>query len=82
LWDKSGEAFVKPGQWNHYEIVADGNHIRTSINGQPCVDFTDNSGVPRGIFALQLHAGDATEARFKNLKLEPIMKEAAAAGGR
>jgi putative membrane-bound dehydrogenase-like protein len=82
LWDKSGEAFVKPGEWNHYEIVADGNHIRTSINGQPCVDFTDNSGVPRGIFALQLHAGDATEVRFKNLKLEPITKQAAAAGGR
>jgi hypothetical protein len=25
LWDRSGEAYVKPGDWNHYEIVATGS---------------------------------------------------------
>ncbi|HEY7863259.1 MAG TPA: family 16 glycoside hydrolase, partial [Thermoanaerobaculia bacterium] len=29
LWDKSGEAHVKPGQWNTYEIEARGSQIRT-----------------------------------------------------
>jgi putative membrane-bound dehydrogenase-like protein len=71
LWKESGAVHVKPGEWNRYEIVAIGNRIRTWINGQPCVDLEDTSGVSRGIFALQLHSGDATEVRFKNLRLEP-----------
>ena len=29
LWDKSGEAHVKLGDWNTYEIVAVGSKIRT-----------------------------------------------------
>lgn len=71
VWKESGEKHVKPGEWNHYEIVAVGNRIRTWINGNLCVDLDDaQAGVPRGIFALQLHSGDAMEVRFKNLKLE------------
>ena len=70
LWDKSGEEHVKPGDWNTYEIEAVGGHIRTWINGQLCVDLDDPGGAPRGIIALQLHSGGATEVRFKDLKLE------------
>jgi len=81
LVDKSGEKFVKPGEWNHYEISAAGNHIRTWINGELCADFHDTSGVPRGIFALQLHSGGATEVRFKNLRLELTTDGDASAAG-
>lgn len=70
LWDKSGEAHVLEGDWNTYEIVAVGPLIRTWINGKPCVSLDDPSGARRGIFALQLHSGEATEVRFKNLRLE------------
>ncbi|MCA9044069.1 MAG: DUF1080 domain-containing protein, partial [Planctomycetaceae bacterium] len=35
LWDKSGEAHMKPGEWNTYEVIAEHHHIRTFINGQP-----------------------------------------------
>ncbi|HEY1600790.1 MAG TPA: PVC-type heme-binding CxxCH protein [Pirellulales bacterium] len=80
LSQESGEKHVKSGEWNHYEIAAAGNHIRTWINGQPCVDLKDPSGVPRGIFALQLHSGEATEVRFKNLQLELNPAAEAAAG--
>ena len=69
LWDKSGEAHVKSGEWNTYEIVAVGSRIRTFINGQPCVDLEDPPGARRGIIALQLHSGGATEVRFRNLQL-------------
>src|SRR5262249_46709170 len=62
LWPKSGEAHVKPG-WNTYEILAKGSRIRTWINGQPCVDLDDPAGARRGIIALQLHSGEATEVR-------------------
>ncbi len=82
LWDKSGEAHVKNGDWNKYEIIAVGSRVQTFINGQPCVDLDDpfpplplgegrGEGFPlrRGVIALQLHSGGATEVRFKNLKL-------------
>jgi putative membrane-bound dehydrogenase-like protein len=72
LWDKSGEAHVKSGDWNTYEIVAKGAHIQTSINGQSCVDLTDAAIARRGVFALQLHSGPAMDVRFKDLQLEVI----------
>ncbi|HET6882549.1 MAG TPA: PVC-type heme-binding CxxCH protein [Pirellulales bacterium] len=70
LWSNSGEAHVKAGEWNAYEIMAVGSKLQTRINGQLCVDLDDPSGAKRGIFALQLHAGGPTEVRFRNLKLE------------
>jgi putative membrane-bound dehydrogenase-like protein len=70
LWDKSGEPFLKKGDWNHYEIEAIGSHVRTWLNGKPCADYEDPAGKREGVFALQLHAGGPTEVRFKNLKLE------------
>jgi putative heme-binding domain-containing protein len=70
LWDKSGESHVKNGDWNRYEIEADGGHIRTWINGQLCVDLEDPEGKRAGVFALQLHAGPAMEVRFRDLQLE------------
>jgi putative heme-binding domain-containing protein len=70
LWDKSGEQNVKPGDWNHYEIEARGHHVRTSLNGVACVDLEDAEGALRGVVAIQLHSGEATEVRVRNLHLE------------
>lgn len=69
LWDKSAEGVVKTGQWNRYEIRAVGSKIQTSINGELCVDLDDPKGAGRGIIALQLHSGGATEVRFRNMVL-------------
>lgn len=70
LWDKSGEAHVKVGDWNTYEIVAVGSKIRTAINGKLCVDLDDPKGAKQGIVAFQLHSGGPMEIRFKDLQLE------------
>jgi putative heme-binding domain-containing protein len=70
LWPQSGEAHLKPGEWNTYEVVAVGSAIRTFLNGKPCVRLDDPAGARRGIFAVQLHSGGATEVRFKDLRLE------------
>ena len=72
LWDKSGESHVKKGEWNKYEILADGAKVQTRINGQLCVDLDDPEGERSGIFALQIHSGEAMEVRFRNLKLEVL----------
>lgn len=70
LWDRSGEAHVRPNDWNTYEIMAVGSKIQTKINGKSCVDLDDPAGATAGIIALQLHSGGPTEVRFRNLKLE------------
>ncbi len=72
LWKESGEKFLKKGEWNKYEVEAIGGHIRTWLNGQPCVDYNDLGGKREGVFALQLHAGEQTEVRYRNLELEVI----------
>jgi len=72
LWDKSAEQVVKAGQWNHYEIRAVGSKIQTSINGELCVELDDPKGANRGIIALQLHSGGATEVRFRNIALSVL----------
>ena len=75
LWNKSGEQYVKPGEWNQYEVIAQGHHIRTLINGKECVDLDDPEGAHRGIIAFQLHSGGQTEVRFRNIKLEVLLPE-------
>jgi putative membrane-bound dehydrogenase-like protein len=62
---------VKDG-WNRYEIEAKGHHVKTWLNGKACVDLEDPQGATRGIVALQLHSGGATEVRFRNLRLGPV----------
>lgn len=70
LWDKPGDSFSQPEDWNLYEIVAVGDQVLTALNGKPCVKLRDSGGAARGIVALQLHAGGPLEVRFKDFRLE------------
>ncbi|HYE19452.1 MAG TPA: DUF1080 domain-containing protein [Tepidisphaeraceae bacterium] len=71
LAKKDGDAFVKPGEWNTYEIVAVGPNVLTALNGNLCSELEeDREGARVGIFGLQVHSGGPTEVRFKNLRLE------------
>ncbi len=79
---ESGEAHVRPGEWNHYEIEAVGDHVQTWINGATCVDLHDPAGARRGQVALQLHSGSAVEVRFKNLVIEPSPATEGTSGSR
>jgi putative heme-binding domain-containing protein len=72
LWDKSGESHVKNGEWNVYEVKAQGSKIQTWINGQLCVDLDDPKGAKRGVMALQLHSGGPTEVRFRNVEMKVL----------
>jgi hypothetical protein len=68
--DKSGEPFLKPNDWNTYEVLAVGSKVRTAINGHLCVDLDDPKISQKGIFGLQVHAGGPTEVRFKDFDFE------------
>lgn len=69
-----GEGALKPGEWNAYEVIANGTHIETRINGKTINQLDDPNGDRVGIFALQLHSGGPTEVRFRNLALEVLEK--------
>jgi len=72
LAEPTGISPVRPGSWNRYEIEAIGPHVRTTINGTISIDLDDPEGRRRGILALQVHSGGATEVRFRNFEIELV----------
>ncbi len=68
---KIGKTLVHHGEWNSYEIVADGAHIQLKLNGVVTLD-THDSAAASGIIALQLHAGPEMRVEFRNLKLKKL----------
>ncbi len=65
---KELQATIKKGDWNDYEITAQGNHLIHKINGRVTADVIDNQADRRamtGILALQVHAGRANEGAIQ-----------------
>jgi lysophospholipase L1-like esterase len=63
--------------WNEFHIVARGNRITQSINGQTMVDVVDNDVQQRramGLIALQLHAGPPMKVEFRNIRIKEDAK--------
>jgi hypothetical protein len=69
--DSPGAKALKDNEWNHYKVVAEGDSIKTWVNGIECVDLTDSMDLT-GIIALQVHAfkGEKpAQVRFKNITI-------------
>ena len=64
--------YYKNNDWNDYRIVAQGNRIRTWVNGYQTLEMIDNDPrrLPRGIVALQIHRGKPMVVEFKDLKIQ------------
>lgn len=71
---EAAKAF-KDNEWNHYRIAAQGDHIRSWVNGVPCADFHDKIDTT-GFIGLQVHgikAGTGPySVRWKNLRLREL----------
>ena len=65
-------AHVKPGDWNDYEIRAEGRRIRLTLNGHQTVDYTEpDLSLPQtGLIGLQIHGGGKALVRYRNLTIE------------
>ena len=63
---------LKPEDWNHYRITAQGNKITLELNGTKTVEYEDKEKRPSGLFALQIHAGPAEQVFFKNIRLKKL----------
>ena len=73
---KTPNAF-KPGEWNSYRIVVEGNHYRTWINGVPIADLKDESTNKAGLIGLQVHSVKkenqfGTQVRWRNIKIREL----------
>lgn len=76
LAKKPGAATAfKDGAWNHYRIVAQGDRIRSWVNGVPCADFRDALDAT-GFIGLQVHSiakgAGPYEVRWKNIRLREL----------
>ncbi len=79
-WDDFGDneaarnAF-KNGQWNHYRIVAQGDRIRSWVNGVPCADFRDDTDAS-GFIGLQVHGirggSGPYQVRWRNIRIREL----------
>lgn len=67
---RAREAVKTVGQWNDYDLTAEGDHLVVKLNGKTTVDVRDGKHA-RGTLALQNLTG-AGEVRFRNLKLRPL----------
>ncbi len=65
----------KEGQWNHYRIVAQGDRIRSWVNGVAVADFRDDRD-KSGFIGLQVHsikAGSGPfQVRWKNIRIREL----------
>ena len=65
---------IKQEEWNDYHIIAKGNHFVHMINGTKMSELTDDHTQmrPKGVLALQLHAGPPMLVQFKNIKVKHL----------
>ena len=64
-------ALVKAGDWNDYEIRAEGRRIRLTLNGRQTVDYTEeDTSIPMsGLIALQIHGGGKAQVAYRNITI-------------
>jgi len=65
---------VRDGDWNDYVIRCQGRHIQLWLNGRQTVDYRepDETMPQKGIIAVQIHGGPASEAWYKDIVIRPL----------
>lgn len=67
-------------QWHELTIICKGDHITHLIDGVKTIELTDLETAKRkldGVIALQLHAGPASTAQFRNIRLKTLKQQSA-----
>jgi HEAT repeat protein len=65
---------LKADDWNQYEICCEGPRIQLFLNGVRTLDYTEtDSAIPQfGIIAVQIHAGQPSEAWYRNISIAEL----------
>jgi Domain of Unknown Function (DUF1080) len=63
---------VKIGDWNDYEVHAEGRRIRLVLNGRETVDYTEpDATLPQsGLIGLQIHGGGKARVSYRDITIE------------
>lgn len=66
--------WVKPNDWNTYEIRAEKRRIRLYVNGHQTVDYTEkDANIPQsGLIALQIHGAGHTQVAYKDIVIQEL----------
>jgi len=77
--DPEAKAAFKRGEWNSYHVVANGDSIKTTVNGVPVADLVDKkSGHTEGFIGLQVHGigknAGPYQVRWRNIQLKDLSK--------
>jgi Domain of Unknown Function (DUF1080) len=59
------------GDWNEYEIFAQGSHIRLKLNRVQTIDARDDQAAS-GIIAIQLHMGEPMRVEARNIRIKVL----------
>ena len=65
---------VKIEQWNEYRIRCEGRRIRSWINDEAMIDYTepDETLEQHGLLGLQIHGGGPAQIWYKDITLEEL----------
>ena len=69
------KAFIKPGEWNQVEIIADGNTLVHIINGHVMsilVDTDPKLAQAKGLIALEIEGGGTLKISHRNIWLKKL----------
>lgn len=72
-WQNKAEFVVRPG-WNRLEVLCQGYRIRIAVNGRTVTDVLD-PGAREGVFAMQLHRGEAMRVEFRDIRILELPSE-------
>jgi hypothetical protein len=71
--DPAASRAFKVGEWNHYKVEANGDQLRTWVNGVPVADLTD--GVTRsGFIGFQVHQAKQAglTVKWRNIRIQEL----------
>lgn len=66
---------VKLDEWNEFRVEVKGNVLRHYVNDKLALEITDKEETKRaiqGLIGLQLHAGPAMKAEFKEIEIKEL----------
>ena len=66
-----GKSLVRVGDWNQFELVAQGRRIGIKLNGVETIN-QEVEKTDAGVLAIQIHMGPPMEVQVRNIKLKVL----------
>jgi len=69
------KAFIKPGDWNQYEVIADGNSLIHIVNGHVMAILVDNDPTfsqSKGLIGFEIEGGGVVKISQRNVWLKQL----------